>query len=173
MIHSNFRSYIRVSAKLKILIFILFFSAGKLSAQIDTTKMAWPPGMTEKQKLQYMKFFGNFEHPDAYYRLPVAQQRQFDINMHKHKSLRTKGWLLGGVGAALIGVGVAIPKTDESDDYTDVIFYSLGGAMVLGSIPLFVSSGKRGKEARLIIAGAPAASAFLKVAPQLGIRLQL
>ena len=172
MLHSNFRSCIRFSAKWKILFFILFFSAGRLSAQIDTTKMAWPPGMSEKQKLQYMKFFGNFEHPDAYYRLPVAQQRQFDINMHKHKSLRTKGWLLAGVGAALIGVGVAIPKSDD-DDYTEVIFYSLGGAMVLGSIPLFVSSGKRGKEAQLIIAGAPAATSFFKASPQLGIRLQL
>jgi uncharacterized membrane protein len=171
MLHFNFRSCIRFGAKWKILVFILLISAGKLSAQIDTSKMAWPPGMTDKQKAQYMRFFGNFEHPEAYYRLPVAQQRQFDINMHKYKSLKTKGWIMAGVGALLIGVGVAIPE--KSDDYTDVVFYSIGGAMVLGSIPLFVSSSKRAKQAQLIIAGAPAATSFYKVTPQLGIRLQL
>ena len=97
--------------------------------------------------------------------------------MHKHlalheeiRTLRRQGNTYTEINQLL---GVAIPKTDESDDYTDVIFYSLGGAMVLGSIPLFVSSGKRGKEAQLIIAGAPAATSFFKGSPQLGIRLQL
>ena len=161
----------RPVAKWISLVLIIFCSAGELSAQIDTSKMAWPPGMSDAQKAQYMKYFGNFEHPEAYYRLPVAQQRQFDINMHKYKSLKAKGWLLAGVGALLVGVGAVIPE--DADEFTDIIFYSVGGAMVLGSIPLFVNSSKRHKQAQLIIAGAPAATSFFNIRPQLGIRLQL
>jgi hypothetical protein len=157
--------------KFSLLTTILLLGFCNAQAQVDTSKIAFPPGTTPEQKAAYQKYFRNIDHPAAYYSLPVAKQMQYDINMHRAKSQKTKGWLLLGLGAAFTGIGALVEPSDN--DATDIIFYCAGATCAVLSIPCFVTSGKRKRQAEMIIASAPSPTSFLRFAPQLGMRVSL
>jgi hypothetical protein len=109
--------------------------------QTDTLKAIPENQMTPQQKAAYDRTFKNIEHPPAYYNLTINNQMQYDINMYKAKSYKTKGWILLGVGAALTAIGFAVP---EDPAYADVAFFGIGAASAtLGAVCFIVSGGKK------------------------------
>jgi uncharacterized membrane protein len=101
-----------------------------------------------------------------------AQMRDTVLNMNKHraessflfqksKKQKTAAWLLLGGGAGLITTGVIMIGGDKdpfgvvfgasSKATTGAILTVAGGAAMLGSIPLFIASGKNKSKASLML----------------------
>jgi hypothetical protein len=70
--------------------------------------------------------------------------------LQKSKNQKTAGWVLLGGGTVLIGTGFLIGDRKESsfdDAATGVIIGGLGLLATIGSIPLFIASGKNKRKA--------------------------
>lgn len=70
--------------------------------------------------------------------------------LQKSKNQKTTAWVLLGGGAALILVGDLIGNNKESsfsDAGTGVVIAGVGALSMLGSIPLFIASGKNKRKA--------------------------
>ena len=68
----------------------------------------------------------------------------------KSKKQKTSGWIMLGGGAALIGTGFLIGDREESsfdDAATGAILGGVGVLLMLGSIPVFIASGKSKRKA--------------------------
>lgn len=70
--------------------------------------------------------------------------------MAKSKNQKSAGWVLLGGGAVLIGTGFLIGDSKNStfdDAATGAILGGIGVLSAIGSIPLFIASGKNKKKA--------------------------
>ena len=79
--------------------------------------------------------------------------------MEKSKNQKTAAWVLLGGGTALIGVGFLIGDNKNStfdDAATGALLAGIGVLSTIGSIPLFIASGKNKRKAMN-------ASAFIKL----------
>jgi hypothetical protein len=76
---------------------------------------------------------------------PAPSQTKQDY-LQKSKNQKTAAWVLLGGGAALLIGGVAWGSSDWEATGPSVLFVA-GGLSMLGSIPLFISSGKNKKRA--------------------------
>jgi uncharacterized membrane protein len=68
----------------------------------------------------------------------------------KSKKQKTGGWIMLGGGAALIGTGFLIGDREESsfdDAATGAILGGVGVLLMIGSIPVFIASGKNKRKA--------------------------
>lgn len=68
----------------------------------------------------------------------------------KSKGQKTAAWVLLGGGAALIGTGLLIGNREESsfdDAATGGILAGVGVVSAIGSIPLFIASGRNKRKA--------------------------
>ena len=77
----------------------------------------------------------------------------------KSKNQKTAAWVLLGGGTALIGIGFLIGDSKNAtfdDAGTGVVLGGIGFLSVVGSIPLFIASGKNKRKAMN-------ASAFIKL----------
>ena len=85
-----------------------------------------------------------------------------DIKTHylvKSKNQKTAAWVLLGGGTALIGIGFLIGDNKNStfdDAATGALLAGIGVLSTIGSIPLFIASGKNKRKAMN-------ASAFIKL----------
>ena len=71
----------------------------------------------------------------------------------KSKRQKSGGWIMLGGGAALIGTGFLIGDREESsfdDAATGAILGGVGVLLMLGSIPVFIASGKNKRKASSI-----------------------
>jgi len=78
---------------------------------------------------------------------PVLNKQDY---LKKSKNQKTTAWVLLGGGAALILVGDLIGNSKESsfsDAGTGVVIAGIGALSMLGSIPLFIASGKNKRKA--------------------------
>ena len=70
--------------------------------------------------------------------------------LQKSKNQKTAAWVLLGGGTALIGAGFLIGDSKEStfdDAATGVVLAGIGVLSSIGSIPLFIASGKNKRKA--------------------------
>jgi hypothetical protein len=70
--------------------------------------------------------------------------------LQKSKNQKTIAWVMLGGGAALILLGDLIGNSNESsfnDAGTGVVIAGVGALSMLGSIPLFIASGKNKRKA--------------------------
>ena len=70
--------------------------------------------------------------------------------LQKSKNQKTTAWVLLGGGAGFILVGTLIGNSKEasfSDAGTGVVLGGIGALSMLGSIPLFIASGKNKRKA--------------------------
>lgn len=68
----------------------------------------------------------------------------------KSKNQKTAGWVLLGGGTALIGIGFLVGDSKEStfdDAATGAFLAGVGLLSAIGSIPLFIASGKNKRKA--------------------------
>lgn len=79
--------------------------------------------------------------------------------LHKSKSQKTTAWILLGGGSALAITGILIgakKETSFNDASTGAIVGGVGALSMIGSIPLFIASGRNKRKAM-------AANAFFKM----------
>ena len=98
-----------------------------------------------------------------------AQMRDTTINMSTHKvdanalfqkakNQKTAAWIMLGGGAGLAIAGYIIMENDFIRDPwgygnhpTGAVIFVTGDALMLGSIPFFIASGKNGRKANLML----------------------
>jgi len=100
--------------------------------------------------------------------LPVTSfcQKKYDTvtdiktgYIEKSKNQKTAAWFLLGGGVALIGTGFLVGDDKEAsfdDAFTGALMAGIGVLSTIGSIPLFIASGKNKRKAMN-------ASAFIKL----------
>ena len=79
--------------------------------------------------------------------------------IEKSKNQKTAAWVLLGGGVALIGTGFLVGDDKEAsfdDAFTGALMAGIGVLSTIGSIPLFIASGKNKRKAMN-------ASAFIKL----------
>jgi hypothetical protein len=83
-------------------------------------------------------------------KLPEHQPGSRENFLNKSKSQKSGSWSLLGAGTGLVLVGLLIGNRESSsfdDAATGVILGGLGVVSALGSIPLFIASGKNKRKA--------------------------
>ena len=102
--------------------------------------------------------------------------------LQKSKNKKTAAWVLLGGGIVLIGTGFLIGASSESsfdDAYTGGIFVGVGVLSAIGSIPLFIASGKNKRKAASLSFKNEMAPQLLKnsfvsrIVPSLSLKIQL
>ena len=89
-----------------------------------------------------------------------SQQELYDFYKLKQKKNNTTGWIMLGGGAALT-LGTLISYNSNSGaglfgnipSESQIVMFSIGGALTLASIPFFISAGKNKRKAEIYFKG--------------------
>jgi hypothetical protein len=118
---------------------------------------------------------------------PQFDQSQIDHLLKKSKNQKITAWSMlgGGTLLALIGFGGAVASgysdalggvEPQKNSTADVLFYT-GFISMVGSIPLFIISGKNKKKAKAMVGTTyypnPISPTHLKTMPSAGIQITL
>jgi len=89
-----------------------------------------------------------------------SQQELYDFHKLKQKKNNTTGWIMLGGGTALtLGTFISYNSNSSAGLFgnipseSQIVTFSIGGALTLASIPFFISSSKHKKKALLSLKG--------------------